>query len=114
LIHTSHKDREQSTTEASITLDDTDWSPNIWPSVCREIPVSADKMFWTSNNPAEWTPCITIDMRAAALHVKGSRRSTIPLWKISKNVNYKNHFRMTSSCVPSVFCVDEISGLLCI
>jgi hypothetical protein len=24
LIHTSHKDREQSTTEASITLDDTD------------------------------------------------------------------------------------------
>jgi hypothetical protein len=59
--HTSHKDTEQSTTEASITLDGvtlTDsligWSPNEWPSVCREIPVSADKMFWTSNKPAQW------------------------------------------------------------
>jgi hypothetical protein len=47
---TSHK--EQNTIEASITLDGvtlTDalirWSPNEWASVCREIPVSADKMF---------------------------------------------------------------------
>jgi hypothetical protein len=45
LSHTSHKDTEQSTTGASITLDGvtlTDslirWSPNEWPSVCREIP----------------------------------------------------------------------------
>jgi hypothetical protein len=57
LTHTCHKDIEQSTTEASITLDGvtlTDslirWSPNKWPSVCREIPVSADKMFWKSKS----------------------------------------------------------------
>jgi hypothetical protein len=63
LTHTSRKDTEQSPIEASITLDGvtlTDallrWSPNEWPSVCREIPVSADKMFWKSNKPAQWTP----------------------------------------------------------
>jgi hypothetical protein len=46
LTHTSPKDTEQSTIEASITLDGltlTDplirWSLNKWPSVCREIPV---------------------------------------------------------------------------
>jgi hypothetical protein len=40
--------------EASITLDGvtlTDplirWSPTEWPSVCPEIPVSTDKMFWS-------------------------------------------------------------------
>jgi hypothetical protein len=62
LTHMSHKDTEQSTVEASITLDGvtlTDslirWSPNEWPSVCREIPVSADKMFWMSNKLAQWT-----------------------------------------------------------
>jgi hypothetical protein len=45
LTHTSHKDTEQSTVEASITLDGVtltdsliNWSPNEWPSVCREIP----------------------------------------------------------------------------
>jgi hypothetical protein len=45
LTHTSHKDTEQSTIEASITQDGvtlTDslirWSPNEWPSVCPEIP----------------------------------------------------------------------------
>jgi hypothetical protein len=45
LTHTSHKDTEQSTIEASITLDGGTltetlirWSPNEWPSVCREIP----------------------------------------------------------------------------
>jgi hypothetical protein len=44
LIHTSHKDTEQNTTEASLTLDGitlTDslisWSPNEWPSVCWEV-----------------------------------------------------------------------------
>jgi hypothetical protein len=59
LTHTDHKDTGQSTTEASITLDGvtlTDsllrWSPNEFFSLCREIPVSADKMFWTSNKPA--------------------------------------------------------------
>jgi hypothetical protein len=36
------------------------WSPNEWPSVCREIPVSADSMFWTSNKPAQWTLYIYI------------------------------------------------------
>jgi hypothetical protein len=53
---------EQSTMEASITLDGvtlTDslltWSPNEWPSVYREILVCADKMFWTANKPAQWT-----------------------------------------------------------
>jgi hypothetical protein len=63
MTHTSHKDTEQSTIEASITLDGvtlTDplirWSPNEWSSVCREIPVSADKMYWTSNKRAKWTP----------------------------------------------------------
>jgi hypothetical protein len=63
LTHTSHKDAEQSTTEASITLDGvtlTDslirWSPNEWPSVFRGLRVSADyMMFWTSNKPAQWT-----------------------------------------------------------
>jgi hypothetical protein len=45
LTHTSHKDTDQSVMETSITLDGvtlTDslirWSPNKWPSVCREIP----------------------------------------------------------------------------
>jgi hypothetical protein len=45
LTHTTHKHTEQSTIEASIRLDGvtlTDslirWSPNEWPSVCREIP----------------------------------------------------------------------------
>jgi hypothetical protein len=67
LTHTNHKDTEQSTIEATITLDGvtlTDslirWSPNEWPSVFRELPVSADKMFWTSNKPAQWTLCIII------------------------------------------------------
>jgi hypothetical protein len=66
LTHTSHKDTEQSTVEASITLDGvtltdslTRWSPNEWLPVYREIPVSADKMFWTSNKPAQWTLYIT-------------------------------------------------------
>jgi hypothetical protein len=65
--HTSHKDTEQGTIEASITLDGvtlTDpvirWSPNEWPSVCRDVPVSADKMFWTSNKPAKLTPYIQV------------------------------------------------------
>jgi hypothetical protein len=63
LTHTTHKDTEQSTIEASITLDSvtlTDslikWSSYLSPSVCREITVSADKMFLTSNKPAKWTP----------------------------------------------------------
>jgi hypothetical protein len=50
LTHASYKDTEQSTIEASITLDGVTltnsligWSPNELPSVCREIPVSADK-----------------------------------------------------------------------
>jgi hypothetical protein len=45
LTQARHKDTEQNTIEASITLDGltlTDplisWSPNEWPSVCREIP----------------------------------------------------------------------------
>jgi hypothetical protein len=61
LTHTSHKDTEQCKIEASITLDGitlTDslirWSPNEWPSVCWEIPVSADKIFWMSNKLAQW------------------------------------------------------------
>jgi hypothetical protein len=62
VTHTSHNDTEQSTIKASITVDGvtlTDsvirWPPNEWPSVCREIPVSADKMFWASNKLAKWT-----------------------------------------------------------
>jgi hypothetical protein len=58
LTHTSYKDTEESTIEACITLDGVTradllvrWSPNEWPSVCWEIPVSANKMFWTSNKP---------------------------------------------------------------
>jgi hypothetical protein len=35
------------------------WSPNEWPSVFREIPVSADKMFWTPNKSAQWALYIT-------------------------------------------------------
>jgi hypothetical protein len=60
LTHTSHNDTEQSTIEASIALDGvtlTDslirWSPNERLSVCREITVSAEKIFWTSNKPAQ-------------------------------------------------------------
>jgi hypothetical protein len=63
LTHTSHKDTEQSAVEASVTLDSITltgllirWSQNEWPSVCREIKVSASKMFWTSNKPAKSTP----------------------------------------------------------
>jgi hypothetical protein len=55
--------KTQNTIEASITLDTvtlTDslirWPPNEWPSVCQEIPVSADKMLWTYSKPAKWTP----------------------------------------------------------
>jgi hypothetical protein len=62
LIHMSHRETEQSTIEASITLGGVTlndsligWSPNEWPSVCWEITVSADKMFWTANKPAQWT-----------------------------------------------------------
>jgi hypothetical protein len=65
MTHTSHKVIEQSTVEVSITLYGvtlTDslirWSQNEWPSVCREIPFSADKMFWTSNKHAKWTSYI--------------------------------------------------------
>jgi hypothetical protein len=70
LTNTGHEDTKQSTIEAPIRLDDvtpTDplirWSPNEWPSVCREVPVSADRMFWTSNTPAKWTLCIHIYIR---------------------------------------------------
>jgi hypothetical protein len=36
------------------------WSPNEWPSACREIPVYADRMFLTSNKSAQWTPHIYV------------------------------------------------------
>jgi hypothetical protein len=62
LTHTSQRDTEQSAIEASITLDGVTltvslirWSPNEWPLVFREIPVSANKMFWTSHTPTQWT-----------------------------------------------------------
>jgi hypothetical protein len=58
--HTSNEDTEESTIEASIThygATVTDslirGSPNEWPLVCRDIPVSADKMFWMCNKPAQ-------------------------------------------------------------
>jgi hypothetical protein len=88
LTHTSHKNTEQSIIEASITLDGvtlTDslirWSLNEWPSVCREIPVSADKMFWTSNKPAQWT-----------LYIKKSKPK-LQDWTITKGlyIQYLNH-----------------------
>jgi hypothetical protein len=51
---------EQSKIDASVivnyvTLTDPliRWSSNEWPSVCREIQVSADEMFWTSNKLAK-------------------------------------------------------------
>jgi hypothetical protein len=69
LTHTSHKDTEQSTIKASITLDGLILTDSLirrsqyeWFSVCREIPVSADKMFWTSNKPAQWTHYTYCDM----------------------------------------------------
>jgi hypothetical protein len=87
LTHTSHKYTEQSTIEASIILDGvtpTDslvrWSPNKWPSVCRDTPVSADKLFWTSNKPAKWTPCMR-------LHV-------IVLWLV-QNFNFLSVLRIS-------------------
>jgi hypothetical protein len=47
---------EQSTIESSITVDGITltgplnrWSPNEWHSVCWEVTVSVNKMFWTSN-----------------------------------------------------------------
>jgi hypothetical protein len=68
LTHRSHKNTEHSTIETSITFDGvtlTDSlirrSPNELPSFCPEITtLSADKMFWTSNKPAKWTPYINI------------------------------------------------------
>jgi hypothetical protein len=52
LRHMNHKGKEQSTTEASITLTDSliRWSPNELPSVCLEIPVYADNMLCTSKS----------------------------------------------------------------
>jgi hypothetical protein len=54
----------KNTIEASITLDGvtvTDslirWSPIEWSLVCREIPVSAGKISWTSSKPGQWTLC---------------------------------------------------------
>jgi hypothetical protein len=44
------------------------WAPNKWLSICREIPVSADKMFWTSNKPEKWTPCICIHFLRISCH----------------------------------------------
>jgi hypothetical protein len=55
------KDTEQSTKEASVTLDGVTLT-DLRPSVCREIPMSADKMFWTSNKPAQWTLCIIVPL----------------------------------------------------
>jgi hypothetical protein len=51
---TDHNTR--SITLDGVTLTDSliRWSPNKWPSVCREIPVPADKMSWASNKPAQW------------------------------------------------------------
>jgi hypothetical protein len=60
LTHTCQKDTQQSTKEASITLDGVTLtdpvirsSPNELPLVCRETPASADKMFCTSNEPGK-------------------------------------------------------------
>jgi hypothetical protein len=57
ITYMSHKNTEQSTLDG-VTLTDSllRWSPNEWPSVCWNIPVSVDKMFWTSNKLAKWTP----------------------------------------------------------
>jgi hypothetical protein len=51
------QNRGQAITLDGVTLTDSliGWSPNEWPSVCRDIPVSADKMFRTSNKPTQWT-----------------------------------------------------------
>jgi hypothetical protein len=61
LTRTSHK-TEQSTIEASVTLDCITradsllrWSLNEWPSVCKEIPLPGGKMFWMSNKPSQLT-----------------------------------------------------------
>jgi hypothetical protein len=61
LTHTSRRDTEQSTVEASITLSGVKLTDSLISCLqmndlqCREIPLSADKMFWTSNKPAQWT-----------------------------------------------------------
>jgi hypothetical protein len=70
LTHSSHKDIEQSSVEASITLwRNTDWLTDQviteWMtfSLQGDTTVSTDKMFWTPNKPAQWTlytfPCPT-------------------------------------------------------
>jgi hypothetical protein len=55
--HTSHKHTRSFYTLDGVTLTHLliRWSPNEWLSLCREIPVCGDKMFWTSNKPAKWT-----------------------------------------------------------
>jgi hypothetical protein len=82
LTHTSHKDTEQSTIQASDILDGVTWadwllrwSPNEWPSVCREIPVSADKMFSASNKPAQWTLFSFLVISDNSVHIVDLRLS---------------------------------------
>jgi hypothetical protein len=57
-LRTEHN---RSVSHTGVTLTDLlmRWSPNEWPSVCREIPVFTDKMLWTSDEPAQWTPYIS-------------------------------------------------------
>jgi hypothetical protein len=63
LTQTNHKNTEQSIIGSCTTLDGvTLTDPNQWLSVCREIPVCADKKFWMSNKPLQWT-CYIIGTR---------------------------------------------------
>jgi hypothetical protein len=55
-----HKDRtEHNRSFCRTRWRNTDWLTDQvitkWPSVCREILVCADKMFWTPNRSAQWT-----------------------------------------------------------
>jgi hypothetical protein len=93
LTHTSHKVTKQSTIEASITHDGVAitliiWSPNEWPSVCRE-------MFWTSNEPAQWTHYIIVNSQCAVCFLdKASVKWTCVPW-----VSPEPAFTLTVTCV---------------
>jgi hypothetical protein len=58
LTHTSHKDTEQSTIEASVTLDGVTLTGRSGDHRMNDLQF-ADKIFWTPNTPAKWTLYIT-------------------------------------------------------
>jgi hypothetical protein len=93
LTHTSHKDTEQHNRSFCNTrCRNTDWLTdqviNEWMtfSFPGDTTVSADKMFWASNKPAQWTLCIL--------------RKSETLW--TKAEKYRRGIRTQGSVMPRV------------